>query len=137
MIIKLEKTIDSRPLAEKVVAWKEERGYTWEEVSKITGIARNTFYLWSRGKKNANIDSLLTLSRTTGIPLERLLGSKARVNIAASGCPIDMWGLFTSKRGRTLLLEAVEKVNKKAGEFDRTDMAEKLKRISAKADYLV
>lgn len=137
MIVQVEKTLDSRPIIESITTWKEEHGYTWEEVSKRTGIARSTLYLWGRGKKNANIDSLLTLSQTTGIPLEQLLGSKARVNIAVSDCPIDIWGLFTSERGRALLLEAMEKVNKKAGWFDKNAVAEKLKLISAKADYLV
>ena len=129
MILKERTVVDSSPMMDVLLPWKKAHGYTWQEVSDLTGVPRSNFSLWQKNR-GANIKNLMAIRDTTGIPMQTLLGDNGYADIAALGCSTAMVALFSSEKGRSLIIEALKKIG-------ITMDIERLRKISVQADYLV
>lgn len=69
---------ESQFLAENLKAYRTKRGYTQEEFSKISGLARSTITNIESGEANPALDKIIQVANALGVGVDQLISKPQR-----------------------------------------------------------
>lgn len=63
-------------LSEKIKNYREEQGYTQEELGKLIGVSHVSISLYEQGKRTPSFNKGLRLAQVLGIPCDELTSTE-------------------------------------------------------------
>lgn len=107
-LLKQAKSVPATPIIKALNEWREQRGFTWADIARISGVDDGTLSNMRLRTKNLDADVLMRMGINLGIHREELFKYVTKMNILLTNCPLELLDLFTTDRGKAALIQAME-----------------------------